>query len=93
VPDADNILEEAGKREERAVLALEKLADALTVLATLSQRVVDRDYPVRTEPRDATITRIPTTEDRLRADQGATGETEEEWLELGPRERELLKPR
>jgi ribosomal protein L11 methylase PrmA len=43
--DAMNILEETGKREERAVFALEKIAEALTSLATVERERFDKEFP------------------------------------------------
>src|ERR1700741_1273520 len=96
MPNPNDILEESASREERAVVALEQIARGLTLAITLWERVVNHDYPVRTANRDATITRIPSEEDKLREDQGSTGEeTVEAWTrlgneDLGPRERSVI---
>ena len=75
--------------EERAVIAIEKIADALSDLAILTAKRLEKDFPAKHDPRDATITRIPTVDDRLRASQGASDEPIEEWI--GSREEEFVK--
>jgi len=91
-PGAEEVIESAMDREERAVAAIEKIATALLSLATLAARVVSHEWPVRTVARETTVTRLPNDLDRLKASLGSTGEaTTEEWMQLGPRERELIE--
>jgi hypothetical protein len=75
------------EQDERA---MEQIAFALTRIATIMEKRFEREFPTRS-PRDSTVTKLPTDLDRLRASQGSTGEqTTEEWMQLGPRERELI---
>ena len=76
-------------REERLTLAFERIADSLVKLATLSENRFDKEYPAKKVPLDVTLTRIPNEEDRIREDQGATGEPLEEWI--GIREKEVIE--
>ncbi len=77
--------------DDPLVLALERIADALTAWVTLEQKRYDKEYPTKV-PRDATQTKLPSEEDELRASLGDTGESTEDWLtDVGPRERELDK--
>lgn len=76
-------------REERLTLAFERIADSLVKLATLSENRFDKDFPAKKVPQDVTLTRIPNEEDRIREDQGDTGETLEEWI--GIREKAVIE--
>jgi len=75
--------------EERLTVAFERIADALVRLATLSENRYVRDFPTKKAPQDVTLTRVPNEEDRLREDQGDTGETLEEWI--GIREKTVIE--
>jgi hypothetical protein len=92
--DLSEALEESIERDERAMerlaSAAELIASNLTLFVRLLNQWYERTYPVKGPVTDATITRIPTAEDKLRQEQGDTGEkTVEEWI--GPRERVLAK--
>jgi len=67
--------------DERVVKSMEKIADAL-----------ERAYPVRKEKgsavAEAVVTHVPTEEDRIRENQGASTEPIEEWM--GLREKEIV---
>jgi hypothetical protein len=86
--DPDTGIVDAARREERAVVALEWFASALTRIATVMENRYHRDFPSKPAARDAIITRVPSPEDKLKEDLGSTGESEEEWI--GLREQELL---
>lgn len=73
---------------ERISASLEKIAEALTRLAVVAEHAVYRQFPIKREAEDATITRIPTDEDKLRESLGDTGETFDEWI--GLREQEVI---
>jgi hypothetical protein len=87
--DPDTVLEERLSHEERACLALEAIGDALTGWLKLEQARFDKEYPVKT-PRDAIVTTVPSDDDKLREDLGASDESLEEWQEIGPREQEVI---
>jgi hypothetical protein len=74
---------------DRVATALESIADSLAEWCKLSQARFDKEYPVKREPQDATVTHVPTAEDELKASQGASSETLEEWI--GPRETGFLE--
>lgn len=75
-------------QEERAVCALEAIAEALTLWCKLEAQKFDKQYPVKPEARDATITRIKTDEDRARASLGGDpSESLDEWTSPGAFER------
>jgi len=84
---------QAMERDERAMERLasasEVIAENVTLVVKLLARVVEHEYPVRTQPRDAVVTHIPGPEDELRASQGASEESTEDWI--GLREREILE--
>lgn len=87
--EVDNVIAETLDHEERAVVALEQIGEALTTLAKLGSQVFDKFYPVKV-PRDATVTHLPSAEDELRESLGETGEeTTEEWV--GLREQEVIE--
>jgi hypothetical protein len=84
---------------ERTVNALESLARsfdriALTVekFYSLAEKVYEKHYPQPKAIRDAVVHRKPTEEERIREEQGATGEALYEWLTgLGRREKEITE--
>lgn len=87
----ESSIDQSLDHEERAVVALEEIAGAFTVLAKLASQWYDKLYPVKV-PRDATVTKIPNDDDLLRESLGGDGsETLEEWSDLGPRERSLAE--
>jgi len=79
-------LEESLDRDTRA---MERIADAFEQIAKLLAQFYEKMYPPSHEPRDVTLTRLPDSVDEIKANQGATTETTEEWLDIGPREREF----
>lgn len=78
--------------EERLALAFEAIAESLAAIATVLERESALKYPYKKAPREPLITYIPTDEERLKQDQGQTGEaTTAEWTTLGPRERAFVE--
>jgi len=85
-------IEEMAARDERS---MERIASALSMMAlsfttcvTLLQRVLDHDYPAKREARDVDLTHIPSDQDKLLEDLGATDEPLDEWI--GLREQQVL---
>jgi hypothetical protein len=76
---------------DRDTRAMERLATAFEAIALTLAQFYDKMYPPKHEPRDVTLTRIPTEEDKIREAQGSTQETTDQWLDIGPRERALLE--
>ena len=70
---------------------LERIADAFEMIAKLLAQWYDQAYPPKHEPRDVTLTHIPTDIERVKEAQGASEETTDEWLDIGRREREFLE--
>jgi hypothetical protein len=60
--------------------ALNRIADAFTATYALQREAFQKQYPVRKEVVDATVTHRQTEEERLREAQGATDETDAEWV-------------
>ena len=82
------------EQEERLTLAFEQIAANLGSIARTMEVRFQKDYPLKKPVRDADITYIPTEEERLREEQGQTGErTTEDWTSLGPRERKFVEGR
>jgi hypothetical protein len=88
---------------ERLVLSFEKVALALEGLNETYRRQFAKQYPERREVREAIVTRVPTREDKIREEQGASDRPLSEWLsdiedeeesagadDIGVREREWL---
>jgi len=73
---------------ERMARSMEDIRDVLTHWVNIEQKRFDKEYPAKREPKDATITHIPTAEDRLKEEQGASEEPIEEWT--GLREQEFI---
>lgn len=85
-------------QEERLVLAFEQIATALTGIDDTRKKQFAKQWPERKEVREAVVSRLPSEEDRIRAEHGAGSESLEEWLStleedeaIGPREREFCK--
>lgn len=76
---------------ERLVIAFEKIAEALTLRATLDADRFTKEYPPRRDPSDITVSKPKTEEDYLREDQGQSEESIEEWI--GQRERDIIAGR
>jgi hypothetical protein len=74
-------------REERELLAVELIGASLASIALVMQARYEKDYPAKKEPTDATITHRQTDEEALQAGQGASDESDEEWI--GHRERDF----
>jgi hypothetical protein len=79
-------LEESIAADERA---MDKIATALTRIAIVMEKRFEKEYPVKAKVQDATITYIPSDEEKLQESQGVTGESDEEWI--GLHEREVLE--
>ena len=82
------------KQEERLVAAWEGLARGLGELNEIVRTAVGKQWPEAREPREAIVTRLPSAEDKLKAQTGNTDGPVEDWLgefdaeeEIGPRER------
>lgn len=72
---------------ERQTMALEVMGAGLQSIAAALHLFYARMYPAKGEVRDATVTHRQTDEEKVRADQGASGETDAEWI--GRREQEF----
>lgn len=83
------MLEADERAMERIAASFEVIADLMQAWYKLEVQRFDKQYPVKREPQDATVTHVPTAEDELKTSQGASSETLEEWL--GPRESELIQ--
>ncbi len=84
------------EQEERLVVAFELIAGALTGIHDTQEKQFAKQWPERKEVREAVYSRVPTEEDILREQHGASEGTTEEWLTIeeeyvGPREREFLE--
>ncbi len=71
--------------------AMGRVAAAFERVAASLEKFYEKMYPPKHEPGDVTLTRIATEEDKIREAQGATQETTDQWLDIGPRERALLE--
>jgi hypothetical protein len=87
--DIMDALERDERAMERIAAAMEAIAESLVALYKLQEARFDKEFPVKREPQDATVTHVPTSEDELKASQGASSETLEEWI--GPRETGFLE--
>lgn len=74
------------EQDERLVAAFEGIARHLDRLAAVGESEFRKKYLRRQRPKEATLTRVLTDEDKIRQDQGASEETLDRWLTLGPRE-------
>jgi hypothetical protein len=86
------------EQDERFVHALEQIAAALKGIDETRKQEFERRFPVRKEFREAIVTRVPSEEDRIREEHGASTGSLEEWLGelggeefIGTREREFLE--
>jgi hypothetical protein len=84
-------------QEERLVSAWEGIAKGLGDLHEIAKTAIAKQWPEARQPREANITRIPSAEDKIKAQTGNTDGPIDEWLsefdpeeEIGPREREFL---
>ena len=80
------------EQEERLTLAFQSISISLSRIAIVMERESAIKYPAKKAPAEPTITYIPTDEERLKEEQGQTGEaTTAEWTSLGPRERAFVE--
>ena len=84
------------EQEERLVAAFEQIATALTGIHDTEEKQFGKQWPERKQVREAVYSRVPTAEDRIREEQGASGGSLEEWLTppdepIGERERAFLE--
>lgn len=70
--------------------ALRDIATAMHLSQQMERERFERQYPEKKEGRDATVTHRQTEEERLRESQGATPESDAEWI--GRREAEVRAP-
>jgi hypothetical protein len=84
-------------QEERLVAAWEGIAKGLGDLNETARSAISQQWPDVREPREAVVSRIPTPEEKARAQTGNTTGPIGEWLgefepeeEIGPREKEFL---
>jgi hypothetical protein len=82
-------------QDERIVAAWEALANRLGEWNEIAKTAIAKQWPEPRERRDAVISKLPTEEDKLKAQTGNTSGPIEDWLgefdpeeEVGPRERE-----
>lgn len=92
------------EQDERIIIAIEKIADAydfmagsLEAIATTLAQHHAKTFPSKRTPAEATISRVPTDEDKLKESQGSTPGSLKEWTtldeeeEIGPREKAWLQ--
>ena len=83
--------------EERLVTAFENIANALAGIYDTQEKQFAKQWPDKKEGRDAVYTRLPTDEDLIREEQGASDASLADWLSIpdekpiGPREKEFLE--
>ena len=84
--------------EERLVAAFEQMATALTGIHDTQEKQFAKQWPERKEVHEAVYSRVPTEEDLIREEHGASDESLEDWLTvpkeeeyIGEREREFLE--
>lgn len=81
----DDLLELLG----RFVVAFEKIANTLEGIHEEAKATTKRLWPERGAPREATITRVPNAEDRIREDQGGGDNRPiSQWISLDQSEPE-----
>lgn len=85
------------EQEERLVNAWEGIAKGLGDLNEAARTAISNQWPDARERREAIITRVPTAEDKIKAQTGNTDVPIEQWLgefdpedDIGPREKEFL---
>lgn len=83
---------------ERLVVAWEEIGKQLGEWNELVRTAIGKQWPEASERREAIVSRVPTAEDKLKAQTGNTDGPLEDWLgefdpeeEIGPREREFLE--
>jgi hypothetical protein len=75
---------------ERLAHSFEVIAQTAVAWYNLEKKRFELEHPTKPDARDATVSHIKSPIDQLRESQGATGETDEEWGTLGPREKQFL---
>lgn len=85
------------EQEERLVAAWEGVARGLGDLNETARSAISKQWPEARQPREAVITRLPTAEDKIKAQTGNTDGPVDEWLgefdpeeDIGPREKEFI---
>jgi hypothetical protein len=76
---------------------LKEIADAFKIMAGAISSIsgtmamtYQQTFPIKNPPRDIDISHPPTDEDKLRYEQGATGEpTLKDWMDLNGNEEEI----
>ncbi len=81
-------IEEAVDKDERA---MERMASAFESIAETLAKFYEKMYPPKHEPGDVTLSRLKNPTDLIKEAQGATEETTDEWLDIGPRERAFIE--
>jgi hypothetical protein len=75
---------------ERDTRAMERIAAAFERIADQLAQFYEKMYPPKHDPGDVTLTKLKGPVDLIKEAQGAAPEeTTEEWLDIGPREREF----
>lgn len=65
---------------ERLIQSFESIAESLGKICVIQNRICERDYPERKEPREAVVSRIKTDEDIAKENQGAGVGPIGDWL-------------
>lgn len=77
---------------QRSAESMERIADAFEQMAKLLAQFYEKMYPPKHEPAELTLTRVKSPLDQIKEAQGsAPEETTAEWLDIGPRERQLIE--
>jgi hypothetical protein len=83
--------------EQRLVLAFEQIGLALRGIHDTMERQLAKQFPEPKEWREAAYSRLPSEEDRIREEHGASGEPLSKWLSIeeesdwiGEREKEFI---
>jgi hypothetical protein len=86
------------EQEERLVAAWEAMAKGLGEFNEIARTAIGKQWPEARTPREATVTKLPTAEEKLKKQTGNTEGPVEEWLgefdpeeEIGPREKEFIE--
>jgi len=74
---------------ERLVVAFEKIATELGRANDTAIKAFEKQWPERKEFREAIVTRVPTEEDIIKENQGASDEPISEWI--GFREKQYIE--
>jgi hypothetical protein len=84
-------------QDERLVTAWEGIAKGLGDLNEIARTAIGKQWPDPRKPREATLTKLPTPEEKRQQETGNSTGPVEEWLgefdteeEIGPREKEFL---